>query len=340
MRSERRRRGRRRRAPRCARAARAPRAALRCRRPARGSRRPSTRREEGFDASPSSSSRTAPPTTYASRSSERNSYPTSAQTRAIASISTSAPEGSFATSTVERCGRRRAHVRGVHLVHAGEVVEALQEDRGLDECVERAAGLLEDRAEVLEHLLGLRLDVAAEQVFLTRAKRELPRDEDEAVRLDRLRVRRSLERCGCCFGADGFLRHDCSFASGMGRHAWPSAAPTDLKIEARTCCGSVPSTTRTCTFSAAVCASSCRKREATSVASPPTRWSGEIDVRDEARTRRLARAPPRRVLPPPERAPTRGRRRPRRKQLCERGAERAGPRPRPRRRGPRGRLRA
>ena len=84
-----------------------------------------------------------------------------------------------------------------------------------------------------------------------REERQLAGDEDEPVRLDRLGVRRALERRGCCIGADGLLAHGSSFASGTGRHAGPSAAPTDLKIAARTCCGSVPSTSRTCRFSPA-----------------------------------------------------------------------------------------
>ena len=107
--------GPRRRDPRPARAARAARAAPRCRRRA-------TRKSASFDSSPSSSSRTAPPTRYASSPSERDvvldglqhaSQPVSA----IASISTSAPEGSFATSTVERAGGVLADVPRVDLVH-------------------------------------------------------------------------------------------------------------------------------------------------------------------------------------------------------------------------------
>src|SRR6478735_2954131 len=53
------------------------------------------------------------------------------------------------------CRRRRSDVLRVHLVHAREVVEALEEDGRLDELVERASRRLEDRAQVLEDLLGL-----------------------------------------------------------------------------------------------------------------------------------------------------------------------------------------
>ena len=77
------------------------------------------------------------------------------------------------------------------------VLEVLEEHGGLDELVERAPGLFEDRAQVREDLLGLSADLPAHQLLLPGEQRELAGDEDEAACLDRLRVRRPLERRGC-----------------------------------------------------------------------------------------------------------------------------------------------
>ena len=103
--------------------------------------------------------------------------------------------------------RRRTDVGRVDLVHPGEVVEVLQEHRRLHEAVERAARLLEDRTQVREHLLVCSPDVSGNELFLAGSQRQLTGDEHEAVRLDRLGVRRALKGRGCCFGANGFLRH-------------------------------------------------------------------------------------------------------------------------------------
>ena len=69
---------------------------------------PGTRKSASFDSRPSSSSRTAPPTRYAS-SAERadvvlDRLHGQSYASAMASISTSAPAGSLPTSTVERAG--------------------------------------------------------------------------------------------------------------------------------------------------------------------------------------------------------------------------------------------
>ena len=92
----------------------------------------------------------------------------------------------------------------VDLVHRGEVAEVLEEDGRLDEPVEAGAGLLEDRAQVLHHLLGLLRD-PLHGLLVTRLQAELAGDEDEARRLHSLVVRRSLERCGRALGADDLL---------------------------------------------------------------------------------------------------------------------------------------
>src|SRR5437762_11849263 len=103
--------------------------------------RPGTRKSASFASTPRSSSRTAPPTTYAS----------------------SASDSTYASTRLDECdrldldqrsrrklrhldrgarGRRVADVLRVHLVHAGEVVQSLQEHRRLHEPVERRARLL------------------------------------------------------------------------------------------------------------------------------------------------------------------------------------------------------
>ena len=83
-------------------------------------------------------------------------------------------------------GRLVAHVLLVHLVHAGKVVQALEEDRRLDEAVEPAAGGFENGAEIRERLLGLLLNRVADDLRVIRPERELAGNEDEPRRLDRL----------------------------------------------------------------------------------------------------------------------------------------------------------
>ena len=96
-------------------------------------------------------------------------------------------------------------MRGVHLVHRREVVEALQEDRRLRELVQAAPRLLQDRAQILHRLLGLLGDAAADHPAPVGGEAELAGDEDEAADLDGLVVRRSLERSGRTLGADDLL---------------------------------------------------------------------------------------------------------------------------------------
>ena len=102
------------------------------------------------------------------------------------------------------------------------------------------------------------------------SKPELARHEHEPVRLDRLRVRRALERGRRVLGAhDGLAVHRHSFRF-RGRAAWASATPSALKIASSTCCGSSPSMSRTCRVRPPPSASSCRKLATRSVPSPPT----------------------------------------------------------------------
>src|SRR4029079_18903143 len=125
-------------------------------------------------------------------------------------------------------------------------------------------------AQVREDLLGLLRDAAGDELLRARLERELARHEHEAVRLVRLRVRRSLERRGGRFRPDHLPSH-CS-PPYAGLHAWPIAAPSALKIASSTCSVSFPSSSRTWTLRPAALASSSRKRAPTWVASPPTRW--------------------------------------------------------------------
>src|SRR5690606_21342730 len=90
-------------------------------------------------------------------------------------------------------------------VELGEVAEVGDEDGRLHHPVEARSGLGEDGGEVVEDLLGLRLD-ALGQVALE-VERDLARGEEEAVDLD-----------GVDVGADGG-----GGAGGVdGLHAWAS----------------------------------------------------------------------------------------------------------------------
>src|SRR5919198_1913161 len=183
--------------------------------------RPGTRKSASFASTPRSSSRTAPPTTYASKPSD----PTYSSTRLDECDRLDLDEraGGQLRDLDGGAGRRRiTDVLDVHLVHAREVVEVLQEDRRLDDPVERAARRLEDRPQVREHLLGLTADLVGDHLGVVGTQRELAGDEHESVRLDRLRVRRALKRRRCSLGTDHFLAH------GSSLQAWPSAAPTAL----------------------------------------------------------------------------------------------------------------
>src|SRR5579875_2685143 len=166
-------------------------------------------------------------------------------------------------------GRAVADVLRVDLVHRLEVAEILQEHRRLDEPVEPAAGLLEDRAKVGEDLLGLLLDAPRDRA-VAGLETKLAGDEDEAAGGDRLRVRRALERRRGSLGADdGLLAHYCTSRS----QAWRNAPPSDLKIASSTCPLSVPFSSRTWRTRPACSANCSRKRRATSEARPPIRAS-------------------------------------------------------------------
>src|SRR5205085_2873067 len=121
---------------------------------------PGTRKSASFESCPSSSSRTAPPTTYASSPSEPT-YSSVALDESDRLDLDERARRQFRDLDRRAGRRRRADVLRVHLVHPREVVEVLQEHGRLHEPVERASRLLEDRAQVREHLLRLLADRSA-----------------------------------------------------------------------------------------------------------------------------------------------------------------------------------
>src|SRR6476646_8778058 len=89
-------------------------------------------------------------------------------------------------------GTRRRRVLAdfsIHLIHLPEFAHVFQEHRGLYRFLPTAARGLQDRAEVLQHLLGLRLDSAGNQVSGCRIERHLPGDKNKSIGLDGLRIR-------------------------------------------------------------------------------------------------------------------------------------------------------
>jgi hypothetical protein len=83
------------------------------------------------------------------------------------------------------CRGTVADVRGVDLVHPLEVPEVGEEDRRLDELVQPAPRLLENRAQVGEDLLGLVLNRPVD-LRVAWLQAELSGNEDEATGTDRL----------------------------------------------------------------------------------------------------------------------------------------------------------
>ena len=172
--------------------------------------------------------------------------------------------------------RRVADVTRVHLVHPGEVAEVLEEDRRLDEPVERRCPPPRGSRGGWRRSARSAPRSRRRRAPLARAQRELARDEHEAGRRGspastaRPGTARAPPRCG---STSLLIRVTPSSLAGCGgRHAWPSAAPSALKIASSTCSGSWPSSSRTWSVSPAPPASSFRNRETTSLASPPTRW--------------------------------------------------------------------
>ena len=190
----------------------------------------------------------------------------------------------------------------------GEVVEVLQEDRRLDELLERASRPPRESPRRFANTCSVcGLMSPGRGLLLARTQRELARDEDEAVRLDRLRVRSALERGRCCFGANDLLRHGPPprLLNGPKRLAERGADRLEDRCEHVLRVGALDEPHVQVQPGRDARARS-RKREATSVASPPTRSIGEVDVRDEPRLVAPARATPARAPRRPGRATSPG----------------------------------
>jgi len=83
----------------------------------------------------------------------------------------------------------------VDLVHAGELVDVLEEDRAFDHVLQARASGLEDGLEVLQGLVSLALDVGSGEVLGSRTNAQLAGGEDEIAQADALGI-----------GADGGRR--------------------------------------------------------------------------------------------------------------------------------------
>ena len=155
---------------------------------------------------------------------------------ATASISTRAPDGSFATSKVERAGGRSPTWRAYTSFIAAKSSRSWRKTLVLTRLSSELPGLLEDGREVAERLLGLGGDVALGR-RLAGLQAELAGDEDELADADRLVVRRTLERGRRLLGADHGLLHavpPIGRARRRATHCAPSATPSALKMASST----------------------------------------------------------------------------------------------------------
>ena len=228
---------------------------------------------------------------------------------AIASISTSAPEGSAATSTVERAGGASPTWRGVDLVHPREVAEIVRKTVVLTSRSRPLPASSRIALRFCIDLLGL-LGDPLDQLLCRRA----------AARAGRRRRRGRPPSIAWLYGApwNGAGARSVrttpslprvSFVLERGRDAAASATPSALKIASSTCCVSVAVDQPDVQGSPAASASSSRKRATRSPRAADARLR-EVDVRRRAaagprpRARR-ARAPRR-----PARTPSRGPRTP------------------------------
>src|SRR5262249_45981718 len=69
------------------------------------------------------------------------------------------------------------------------IVHVREEHAGGDDVIERRAGSPEDLADVLEDLMGLRLDPAGHEIAGLRIDRDLSREKEHAAGLNGLRIR-------------------------------------------------------------------------------------------------------------------------------------------------------
>ena len=181
---------------------------LRCRRRGRGSRRPSSRgRAARRGLRRRRDTRRGPARGHSPRARATSPFSRAYYRCAIASISTSAPDGSFATSTVERaggrsptCARTRSSCPGSRRGSAGRRSSS-RACRG--PCRLRRGSLRGWRRPVRSAPRSCR-----RELLVAGLQRELARDEHEVACADRLRVRRALKRRGRGFGTDdGLVSH-------------------------------------------------------------------------------------------------------------------------------------
>ncbi len=201
----------------------------------------------------------------------------------MASISTSAPDGSFDTST------RRA--RGRALADVSSRTPRSSPAKSSKRC--RKTVVLTSLSRLLpasSRIAGGSSSTCSVCAAIESPTSSLspgrspiwPGDEDEVADPDGLVVGRALKRRRCALRANDLLL--CHLASVLSPDAaCASAAPSALKIASRTCCESSPSIRRTCSVSPAASASDSRKRAARSECRPPARASREIDVRGDER---------------------------------------------------------
>src|SRR6476469_6358456 len=122
---------------------------------------PGTRKSASFESRPSSSSRTAPPTRYASSPSPRTYFSISSRIRPFSPDRRRALQQCDRLDLDERPGGELRHLHG--RARGRLLVEVLEVDRRLHEAVERGARLLEDRLQVREDPFGLLLDPAGDR---------------------------------------------------------------------------------------------------------------------------------------------------------------------------------
>lgn len=69
----------------------------------------------------------------------------------------------------------------VNLVHASEVREVRQEHRGFHDVGERQLLVVQNRLHIFQHAVGLRFDVAGNQIAVLRVNRDLSGAEEQVA---------------------------------------------------------------------------------------------------------------------------------------------------------------
>src|SRR5437899_9649938 len=108
------------------------------------------------------------------------------QAKAMSSISNVARKPSHLDGGAGRWVRRE--IAAIDFVHGREVGKVLEEYRRFHHAVERRPGRLDDALQIFHHAPGLPGHVAFHQFLGARIQRDLPRDENESVGLDGLRI--------------------------------------------------------------------------------------------------------------------------------------------------------